>query len=91
MACKTLIVGIKPDTFDLLFPSDAMIALAPDGSDFDEKIDYLLSNPTVYMDLIESNYRNLMAKQRWTNGSVEKVGVRAPAAPVSDIRNQLIS
>ena len=25
------------------------------------------------------------------NGSVEKVGVRALAAPVSDIRNQLIS
>ena len=67
MACKTLIVGIKPDTFDLLFPSDAMIALAPDGSDFDEKIDYLLSNPTVYMDLIESNYRNVMANHRWTN------------------------
>ena len=27
----------------------------------------------------------------WTDGSVEKVGVRALAAPVSDIRNQLIS
>ena len=43
--------------------------------------------------LDEATYRNLSHRDKpdlW-DGSVEKVGVRALAAPVSDIRNQLIS
>ena len=36
---------------------------------------------------LRNDIKNLVRK----TGSVEKVGVRALAAPVSDIRNQLIS
>ena len=40
------------------------------------------------MKLLVESIRNAVEKDC---GSVEKVGVRALAAPVSDIRNQLIS
>lgn len=46
------------------------------------------------IDLVESSdiiRERLIARTRSILGSVEKVGVRALAAPVSDIRNQLIS
>ncbi len=38
-----------------------------------------------------ARYAEMSAEELAARGSVEKVGVRALAAPVSDIRNQLIS
>ena len=45
-----------------------------------------------YLDFPPSHWKRLRTKNvQERTGSVEKVGVRALAAPVSDIRNQLIS
>ena len=67
MACKTVIVGIKPkDTFDKLFPyPEAMIEVT--GDDFDEKIDQLLKDATKYKRIIEKNYEYVMKYHRWKN------------------------
>ena len=40
---------------------------------------------------IKPNFSDIAKRYGKDRGSVEKVGVRALAAPVSDIRNQLIS
>ena len=67
MACKAIIIGFKPDTYDELFPSDSMIELNPDGSDFDEKIDELINNVEEYDEKVNVNYQYLQEKHRWKN------------------------
>lgn len=69
MAAKSLIVGYKPeDSFDILFPFDnAMIMVKPDGSDFDEKINYYLENEDEYNEIINRNYRYVNNNHTWTN------------------------
>lgn len=67
MACKSLIIGFKPDTFDKLFPSDSMIEMKIDGSDFKEKINYYLTNPDKYNEIVERNYEYVMKMHRWEN------------------------
>ena len=66
MACKTMLVGIKPkDTFDLLFPNrNAMIEIT-DYEGFRDVIDYYLAQPTEYQAIVEENYRYLMAEHTW--------------------------
>ena len=67
MACKTLIVGIKPaDSFDLLFPyQNAMIEV--DKDNFDEKIDYYLTHDDEYKNMVCKNYDYVMKNHRWRN------------------------
>lgn len=67
MACKTLIIGYKPDTYDDLFPSDSMIELDPDGSDFEEKVNLYLNDQKLYNETVERNYRLLMENHKWKN------------------------
>lgn len=67
MACKTLIIGFKPDTFDELFTQDSMVELKKDGSDFDDIIEYFESHPEEYKRIVEQNYKVLMEKHRWQN------------------------
>ena len=69
MAAKSLIVGYKPeDSFDLLFPFDnAMITVKPDGSDFDEKINYYLEHEDEYNEIINRNYKYVNNNHTWTN------------------------
>lgn len=67
MATKTLCVGIKPkDNFDRLFPvENAMIEVTEDT--FNEKIDYFLSHPEKYREIVNRNYDYVMAHHRWRN------------------------
>lgn len=67
MACKSLIVGIKPrDSFDRLFPyENAMIEVTE--ADFADKIDYFINNPEEYDRIVEKNYEYVMANHRWKN------------------------
>lgn len=67
MACKTLIVGFKPNTFNLLFNEESMIEVNADGSNFAEKVDYFESHPDEYNRIVEMNYDLLMKKHRWQN------------------------
>lgn len=67
MACKTLIIGFKPDTYDELFPEDSMVELRPDGSDFAQKIDYFLEHPGEYENIVNRNYEYLMKHHTWGN------------------------
>ena len=64
MACKTLIIGFKPDTFDCLFPEDAMVTLKKDGSDFFSIIDFYESHPEEYNRIVNRNYELLMESKR---------------------------
>ena len=72
MACKTLIIGFKPDTYDELFPRDSMVELNPDGSDFEEKISYFLKNPDKYNELVEKNFQYVMKEHTWAR-RLEKI------------------
>lgn len=67
MACKTLIIGFKPDTFDCLFPEDAMVTLKKDGSDFFSIIDFYESHPEEYNRIVNRNYELLMERHTWSN------------------------
>lgn len=67
MLCKSLIIGFKPETYDQLFPSDSMVELNADGSDFDEKIDYYLKHEVEYYKLVERNYTYVIGKCMWRN------------------------
>ncbi|MCR4633452.1 MAG: glycosyltransferase [Erysipelotrichaceae bacterium] len=67
IACKTLIIGKKPVSFDDLFPSDGMIEFNEDLSDFGEKIDDLLEHPQKYQDIVDRNYECLMKYNTWGN------------------------
>lgn len=67
MACKTLIIGFKPATFDMIFPEDAMVELKSDGSDFAEKIKFFENHPEEYQRIVDRNYDLVMKKHRWQN------------------------
>lgn len=67
MACKTLIIGFKPDTYDELFPKDSMVELKPDGSDFDEKIQQMLNDTKEYNKKVSENYQYIRKNHRWKN------------------------
>lgn len=67
IACKTLIIGKKPISFDELFPEDGMIEFKEDMSDFSEKIAALEADPEKYNKLVERNYEILMKKHTWGN------------------------
>lgn len=67
MACKTLIIGIKPqDTFDELFPyENAMIEI--DEENFAERINELLNDENKYKEIVEYNFEYVMNHHRWKN------------------------
>lgn len=65
MACKSLIIGFKPDTYDDLFPADSMVALRPDGSDFEEKIQFYLTNRDAYDAIVDRNYQYVRQHHSW--------------------------
>lgn len=78
MACKSLIIGFKSKTYDELFPSDSMIELNKDGSDFEEKITYFLNNSDAYKALVDRNYLYVSDYHRWRNrlySILETVGI----------------
>ena len=64
MACKTMIIGMKPDTFDELFPYKAMISFN-DGEDFDEQINYYETHQDEYNEMINKNYDYIMKHHTW--------------------------
>lgn len=67
MACKTLIIGIKPrDSFDELFPyKEAMIEVSE--ANFNSNIDALRNNIEQYNKIVENNYNYVMEHHRWKN------------------------
>lgn len=67
MACKTLIIGIKPkDTFDELFPYEyAMVEV--DEENISTVVDDLLLNEEKYNEIVERNYKYLIQNHRWKN------------------------
>ncbi len=67
MICKTMIIGRKPETWDELFPEDAMITFKEDGSDFDEKIDYFENHPEEYQRIVDRNYDYILEHHSWGN------------------------
>jgi len=67
IACKTLIIGFKPETFDEIFPADTMVELSPDRDDLAEKIQKYLDDPKLYKEKVEANYDYLMKHHRWKN------------------------
>ena len=66
MACKTLPIGMKSETFDVLFPYKAMISFN-EGEDFDEQIDYYESHPEEYNMIVERNYDYVTKNHSWGN------------------------
>lgn len=66
MACKTLPIGMKPETFDELFPYKAMISFN-DNEDFDTEIEYYESHPDKYEELVNENYDYVMKNHSWGN------------------------
>lgn len=67
MACKTLILGIKPrDSFDELFPyPDAMIEVNDDN--FSACVEKYLAHPEEYQKVVDKNYQYVMEHHRWKN------------------------
>ena len=66
MACKTLPIGMKSETFDELFPYKAMISFN-DGEDFNEQIEYYEAHPEEYQQIIDKNYDYVMKNHSWGN------------------------
>lgn len=66
MACKTMPIGMKPETFDELFPYKAMISFN-DDEDFDEQIEYYESHEDEYNEMIEKNYEYVINHHSWGN------------------------
>ena len=66
MACKTLPIGMKSETFDELFPYKAMISFN-DGEDFEEEIGYYESHPEEYEAIVEKNYDYVTKNHSWGN------------------------
>jgi|GEM_PF-6350086 len=66
MACKTMPIGMKPETFDELFPYKAMISFN-ENEDFAEQIDYYENHPEEYEAIVEKNYEYVMAHHSWGN------------------------
>lgn len=67
IACKTMIIGKKPYTFDELFPSDGMLVFKDDLSDFDEQIDALENDQERYDEIVNKNYECLIKNHTWGN------------------------
>lgn len=68
MASKTLLIGYKPkDTFDELFPYENAMIEVEGYEDFRNKIDYYLSNPEEYREIVDRNYEYLIKNHRWKN------------------------
>lgn len=67
MACKSLIIGIKPsDTFDELFPyQEAMIEV--NLTNFNQKIEFLLEDKEKYIKIVNKNHDYVMKNHRWKN------------------------
>ena len=66
MACKTMLVGMKSETFDELFPYKAMISFN-DGEDFDEQIEYYEAHPEEYQSIVNKNYDYVLKNHSWGN------------------------
>ena len=66
MASKTMIIGMKPDTFDELFPYKAMISFN-DDEDFDESIDYYENHQEEYDEILDKNCDYVMKHHTWGN------------------------
>lgn len=65
MSCKTLIIGYKPATFDLLFPKDAMFEAGEDEKSFAKVIDFFENNPREYERIVNRNYEYLIHNHTW--------------------------
>lgn len=67
MACKSLIIGFKPeDSFDELFPyKEAMIEV--NSENFSEIISELIKDKEKYRRIVEQNYNYVMEHHRWKN------------------------
>ena len=64
----TLLIGYKPkDTFDELFPYENAMIEVEGYEDFRNKIDYYLSNPEEYREIVDRNYEYLIKNHRWKN------------------------
>ena len=66
MACKTMLIGMKPETFDELFPFKAMISFN-DNEDFDEQIEYYETHRDEYDEIVNRNYEYIMKHHSWAN------------------------
>ena len=67
IACKTMIIGKKPVSFNELFSEDGMIEFKDDLSDFDEVISEFENNPEKYQEIVNRNYERLMKDHTWGN------------------------
>ena len=67
MACKTLIIGIKPeDSFDELFPYyEAMIEVNEES--FERVINQFLEDREYYNAIVDRNFNYVMQHHRWEN------------------------
>ena len=61
-----MLIGMKPETFDELFPYKAMISFN-DGEDFEEQIDYYENHQDEYYEMINKNYEYIMKHHSWGN------------------------
>lgn len=75
MACKTLIIGYKPDTYDELFLDNSMIELKPDVSDLSDWIKYFSTHTDEYNLIVDRNYDYLMEHHRWKNRFKEMINI----------------
>lgn len=64
MAAKTMIIGLKSETFDELFPYKAMLSFN-DNEDFNEVIEYYESHPEEYQEIIDKNYEYVINNHSW--------------------------
>ena len=67
MACKTLIIGKKPISFDELFDENGMIEFNDDYSNFNEIINELENDDNKYNSIVENNYQKLISENSWNN------------------------
>ncbi len=66
MACKTLIVGFKPqDTFDELFPNENAMIEITDYKSFSKAVNYFLNNKKEYERIVNENYCFLIENHTW--------------------------
>lgn len=66
IACKTLLLGLKPqDTFDELFPSEKTMLAVESYEEFRDYVDYYRERPDEYKELVEFNFQYLMKHHTW--------------------------
>ena len=61
-----MIIGLKSETFDELFPYKAMLSFN-DNEDFNEVIEYYESHPEEYQEIIDKNYEYVINNHSWGN------------------------